>query len=200
MALSVQAVFFPGVIFHELSHLIACWCFGVKVRKIKLFGTKEAFVEHDKPNAWQSLGITIAPFILGNIFSFALFFSAKDLFVGASGMAIVFCWFGFSLALFSFPSEQDAMNAFGSFTGFYKNALFGKKSVLPKLLWLLLLPFIFVPLFLLLGFFLVFDRFLALRVVWMVAVFFFSFNATTFFDIAAMLDSALKSAFSLFFG
>lgn len=168
--------FFPGMVFHELSHLIACVLFGVRVSKVKFFGTEEAFVEHAKPNAWQSVLITIAPFILGNAVAFYLFIYANELSGAFNAFSVLFYWLGFSLAIFSFPSRQDATNAFGSFLDFYKGALFGGRPLLDKLLWLLAFPFLFVPLVLLLGTMVAFDYSILLRFLWAALFFFFSFE------------------------
>ena len=49
-------LFFPGVVFHELSHYIACLAVGVKVQSVKLFGASEAFVEHGPAGAVYPVG------------------------------------------------------------------------------------------------------------------------------------------------
>ena len=53
----------PGVIVHELSHVIACWLMLAKVRRVKLFGPKGGEVEHD-PSRIPVIGqpvISMAP-------------------------------------------------------------------------------------------------------------------------------------------
>ena len=113
-------VFFPGMIFHELSHLIACLLFGVKVRKVKFFGLNEAYVVHEQPGAAKSVVITLAPFLLGNFIALSLFaLSYNQLFFERNFFGFVFLWLAFSLVMYSFPSNQDAKNTFDEFKEFY---------------------------------------------------------------------------------
>ncbi len=174
--LPLHFVFFPGMIVHELSHYVACELLGVKVSKVKLFGSKEAFVEHAKPNPWQAVVITLAPFFLCNFFAFLLFVSALEQLNALNPVSIILFWLAFSLALFSFPSSQDATNSFGSFIDFYNSRIFGKTSLLLKLFWIILFPFFFVPLVLVLGTMLVFDYSVILRFVWAIILLVFSID------------------------
>jgi hypothetical protein len=184
-------LFFPGMVFHELSHYFACILCGVKVSKVKLFGSSEAFIEHAKPNAWQAVLITLAPFVFGNIAGFFLFSNAIDLANSLNVLSFVFFWLGFSLALFSFPSKQDAINAFSSFIDFYKESVFGKTGLLEKLFWIVLFPFLFAPLVLLLGTMAAFDYSIGLRFLWAIVLFVFSFDK-------ALLASILSATIGFF--
>ncbi len=159
-------VFFPGIVFHELSHVLACHLTGVKVRNVKWFGVDEAYVQHDKPRALQGLFISIAPFLFGNFLGFELFLFGHELVTKASVFAIPIYWFAFSLLLYSFPSKQDAMNAFDSFVSFYKKKVIEKGSLVTRLLWALTFPVFFVPVILILGFILLFDSAFILRILW----------------------------------
>ena len=68
------AVIMPGVILHELAHVLACWVFGHKVTKAVLFDPKmrsgsAGYVEHawNTRNPWSQLGvffIGLAPVLL----------------------------------------------------------------------------------------------------------------------------------------
>jgi len=169
-------VFFPGIVFHELSHVIACGLCGVSVSQVKWFGTDEAYVQHAKPNAWQGLVISIAPFLLGNLIGIALLQSAQNLVSSDVLLSIVLVWLGISLVLYSFPSKQDASNAFSSFTDFYKRHVIDKGSLLTRLVWLLTFPIFFVPVVIILGFILLFDAAFILRILWVIAVVAFSMN------------------------
>lgn len=198
-SISLNLLFFPGMILHEFSHFVACAFLGVKVSRLKLFGVKEAFVEHAKPNAWQSVAITLAPFFLCNLLSFLLFNYANEL-VGAQNiLSILAYWLALSLALFSFPSKQDALNAFNSFIDFYKEKLFGKDSLLEKLIWLAAFPFLFVPLVLVLGTMLAFDYSVSLRFIWAVAIFVFSFEPQLLQSIVSSISQQLMRAIFVFF-
>ena len=39
----------PGVIVHEVSHVVACWLVGAKVSRVQLFGASGGSVTHAKP-------------------------------------------------------------------------------------------------------------------------------------------------------
>lgn len=166
MGFIASLVFLPGMVFHEFSHVLGCLITGVKIHKVKWFGTTEAFVKHEKPGAFSGMIISLAPFLLGNILGFwflqqsFLSFSFKD------PLSILFFWFGASIVLFAFPSKEDAENTFEAFTDSYKEKIFGKKPVLVKTLWLLTVPFVFIPLILVLGFILLFNYAFFLRIVW----------------------------------
>ena len=61
---------FPGVIVHELGHLIFCRLFGVPVAKVCLFrfGNPAGYVLHAEPeNAVQHLFISFGPFFANTV-------------------------------------------------------------------------------------------------------------------------------------
>ncbi|MBU0635867.1 hypothetical protein KKE06_02465 [Candidatus Micrarchaeota archaeon] len=161
-------VLLPGMVVHEFAHVLGCLLTGTRVHKVKWFGTSEAFVKHDKPGALAGLIISLAPFVLGNVLGFwflqqsFLSFSAWDF------LGIVFFWFGASLVLLAFPSKEDAENAFEAFVDSYREKIFDKNSILVKLAWLITIPFVFIPLVLVLGFILLFNYAFFLRLVWAV--------------------------------
>ncbi len=45
-----NVVLFPGVIFHEMSHFIACIILGVRITETKFWGLEEAHVKHEEPS------------------------------------------------------------------------------------------------------------------------------------------------------
>ncbi|MDO8625408.1 MAG: metalloprotease family protein [Candidatus Diapherotrites archaeon] len=163
-------IFFPGIVFHELSHVVACAITGVKVHKVKWFGTDEAFVQHAKPNAWQGLVISIAPFLLGNFIAFELLLFGHAIAAANALLALVIYWFALSLLLYAFPSKTDAMNAFSAFTDFYRRHVIEKGSLATRFFWLLTFPFFFVPVIVLLGLILLFDSAFVLRGIWVLLV------------------------------
>jgi hypothetical protein len=168
-------IFFPGMIFHEFSHLIACFLVGVKVKKVKFLGLNEAYVVHEQPNALKSIVITLAPFILGNFIAFYLFSFSFSLLFASDFLGFFFLWLAFSLAHYSFPSNQDAKNTFNSFKNFYSVNLV-KGNILLKLILLISIPFVFFPLFIILGLMLVFNYSYKLRLLWVLLVFLLAFN------------------------
>lgn len=170
MKLPVTVLFFPGVVLHELSHVIACFATGIKVHKVKWFGTTEAFVQHDKPGALSGLVISLAPLIINNLLGFFLLSTANKTVSSDPFAAILLAWAGVSLVIFSFPSKPDAENTFNAFAESFGKKLSPPTPVLTRLAWLVLFPFVFIPLILLLGVVLVFDYVFVFRVIWLLAV------------------------------
>ncbi len=189
--MKANLIFFPGMIFHEFSHLIACVLFGVKVRKVKFLGFQEAYVVHEQPNALKSIIITLAPFILGNWVAFYFFSYAFELLFLSNFIGFIFLWLALSLALYSFPSDEDAKNTFDSFQRFYSVNLV-KRNLFIKLLLIISIPFVFVPLFVVLGFMLIFNRSSTLRFLWLLCLFVFSFNQAYAFELVNYLYSFLN--------
>ena len=143
MKFSFSHVFFPGIVFHELSHFIACLLVGVNVKEVKLFDSEEAYVMHDLPkHAWQSVIISIAPFFIGTILGLEILLFAFESVSKILLLSALLYWLGFSIILFSFPSKTDAMNTFNSVAASLKKRIL-KGSILSRLAWLVLLPFLF---------------------------------------------------------
>ena len=160
---------FPGVIFHELAHYLACIIFGVKVFSTRLFDLQEAFVQHAKPNAWQAIGISIAPFALNNILAVWMLFLANDFVAASNPVAIILYWLAISFSFHSFPSDTDAMNAFNAAKESCLNHL--RNGSAPKrIAWLVLTPIIFLPTLFLTGVLLLFDKSAFLKAAWVFIV------------------------------
>ncbi len=184
-------VFFPGMIFHELSHYIACIFCGVKVRKVKFFGTEEAYVAHEQPNVWQSIAITLAPFVLGNFFALLLLNAANAMLLEPNLLILLYYWFAFALILYSFPSVQDAKNSFSTLINFYsKSVLHGKKAPM-RVFWLITFPFVFIPLVLMLGLMLLFNYAFAFRIIWLAFALLAAYNPGIISALFALIDSVL---------
>lgn len=103
----------PGVVAHELGHLIFCLTAGVKVHRVKLFGfgRTAGYVVHDEPREFfQGFLISFGPFLfnsLGALFLFSLYQPPYF-----SWRSILFLWLGFCLALHAIPSTGDARALF----------------------------------------------------------------------------------------
>ncbi len=189
--MKANLIFFPGMIFHEFSHMLACFLVGVKVRKVKFFGLNEAYVIHENPDAVKSIIITLAPFILGNwIALYFLSASFKQL-AFLNPVGFIFLWLGFSLVHYSFPSFQDTKNTFNSFKDFYSLRLI-KGNIIARTLVFVSLPFVFIPLFCILGLMLLFNYFYFLRLLWTAFIFLFAFNQAF---ALALADSFIYSFF-----
>jgi len=181
-SMKYSIIFFPGMIFHEFSHLVACLLFGVKVKKVKFLGLNEAYVVHEQSNALKSIMITIAPFILGNLISFYFFSYSFSLLFFSNYLGFVFLWLGLSLVYYSFPSNQDAKNTFNAFKDFYASNLV-KRNIFIKLLLIVSIPFVFIPLFVILGLMVLFNYFYFLRLAWILTVFILAFNQLYLFEL-----------------
>lgn len=105
-------IFAPGLPVHELSHYIMCLLCGIKVRKVKWWGLKGAYLAHDRPKRlFQSILISIAPFIISNLIAAGFMLLGLAVSAASFHLGIFFLWIGVSAAFFSFPSLQDAKNA-----------------------------------------------------------------------------------------
>lgn len=162
-----SVLFLPGMIVHEFSHVLGCLVTGVKIHSVKWVGADEAFVQHDKPRASAGLVISLAPFVIGNLLGFWFLQQAVSMLSSDFLIGILFLWFGVSIVLLSFPSKQDAENTLAAFMDSYRNKIFGKNPLTARLAWLITVPFVFIPLLLLLTVFLIFNYFFLLRLGWL---------------------------------
>ena len=193
-------IFFPGMVFHELSHYIACIFCGVKVRKVKFFGTEEAYVAHEQPNAWKSVIITLAPFVLGNVFSLLLLNAANAMLFEPNLLILLYYWFAFALILYSFPSIQDAKNSFSTLINFYSKAILRGKKASMRIFWLITFPFVFIPLVLLLGLMLLFNYAFAFRIIWLAFVLLAAYNPGIIAALLSLIDAILTGIAKLVVG
>lgn len=128
----------PGVIMHELSHLLACLVTGAKVKEVVLFDREGGgHVEHEKPllPLIGQILISIAPFLIGvtliflisnfvglksgditlvrSINGFFHYFQAAALQINfASWKTLLALYLMLSLAVTMMPSKQDFQNMF----------------------------------------------------------------------------------------
>ena len=170
-------LFFPGMILHELAHYLACLVTGVKVKKVKLVGFHEAFVQHASAGAWKMVVITIAPFILNTVMAWLLLTEAKEQFTPNLLWALVLLWLAVSFLFYGFPSKADAGNSLRSITKTFMDRIFSKRNLAKSIVYLIMFPFIFIPIAFLLGIMLLFEYSVALRFVWIFLVILASFLA-----------------------
>ncbi len=107
---------FPGVIAHELGHMIFCRITGVKVKEYSLFWPTNplGYVVHSKPKiVLQEFLIVMGPLFFNTSTAFVLFYLTR---LVDSPYNWIMLWFGFSLAFNSFPSHFDGESL-------HKNAL-----------------------------------------------------------------------------
>lgn len=109
----VSILTFPGVIVHEMAHLMMCRIVGVKVHKVCYFrfGNPAGYVIHEMPqSAWASILIGIGPLFINTILGALLGgpFIGKETRVANPSLIYVLIWLGISVAMHSFPSTGDA--------------------------------------------------------------------------------------------
>ena len=159
-------LFFPGVVSHEISHLLACLLTGTRVYGIKLWGLKEAYVKHEEPGIFSMIFISIAPLIFNSLIALffiylGLVYTAKDI-----GLAAISWWLALSLAYHAFPSLDDTNNAYQVLVKNWVSAMTGRKGlVIGILAWVLFIP-VFIPLIALVGLEYVFSQVEGLGAVW----------------------------------
>lgn len=121
-------LFFPGMIFHELMHVLACLVLGVKVHEIKLWGREQAFVKHSSASAGKVFWISFMPFIMGVIVTVLLLIYGHGMIRYNSTFlhGLFIYWLAISILIFAFPSIEDVMNVkntwWGRFWKLYKNS------------------------------------------------------------------------------
>ena len=111
----ISGLTFPGVVVHELSHLLFCRLFKVPVHEVCYFrmGNPAGYVIHGKPDKWtHQVLISVGPFIINTLLgAFLAFPSALRTFEFAeSGTPIdaILMWLGVSIAMHAIPSRGDA--------------------------------------------------------------------------------------------
>ena len=105
---------FPGVIVHELSHLLFCKMFNVNVKEVCFFRFDKTpgYVVHEgSTHPCKVLCISMGPFlvntILGGIIGLSAAVPAYE-FGDYSFNDVVVLWAGISIAMHAFPSQTDA--------------------------------------------------------------------------------------------
>lgn len=121
---------FPGVIVHELAHLLFCkllkirvydvcyfrWnLFKISIQDVCCSGCDQAagYVRHEIPNkAWKTIIINCGPFIInslvGGLISMPL--SIKRMYGNSNFLDYILLWLGISITMHAFPSKEDAGN------------------------------------------------------------------------------------------
>lgn len=109
----ISILTFPGVIIHEFAHKICCEKLGVPIYDVCYFrfGNPAGYVIHGNVNGYgKELIIDVAPFIINSLTAFVIFFFALKILSGFGYLNLFLYWLGFSIAMNSFPSNEDANN------------------------------------------------------------------------------------------
>ncbi len=117
----ISILTFPGIIVHEISHLLCCRMLGIKVHKVCYFrlGNPAGYVAHDLPNALQQILIGFGPFFVNTTVGLLLGLTsgiARHRF-GVSLISwpmILLPWLTVSVAMHAFPSTGDARSIWRS--------------------------------------------------------------------------------------
>lgn len=107
----VSLLTFPGVVVHEIAHLIFCRLAGVRVHKVCYFrfGNPAGYVIHDPPkNPWLHLPIAIGPFLLNSVVGILFGCYGTRFYHSQQAVGYGVCWLGISIAMHAFPSTGDA--------------------------------------------------------------------------------------------
>lgn len=107
-------ILFPGVIVHELSHLLGCLVTLTPIKQVKFFSEKGGFVIHEKPPI-KFIGefiISVAPLVVG---LFLVHNLASQIYL-KSGLqlkpsSIIYLYFMLSIILTMMPSWKDVQNS-----------------------------------------------------------------------------------------
>ena len=102
---------FPGIIVHELGHLIMCRIAGVRVQAYSLirWGNPMGYVIHEKPKSlFKSFLITFGPFFINTLGTMLAIIAGGMLSYLNPLLAWLFLWLAASIGMHAFPSFQDA--------------------------------------------------------------------------------------------
>lgn len=178
-SLNWNIILFPGVVFHELSHFIMSILMFSKVTGGRFWGEKNAAITHEQVPGIRGYLISSAPFLLGTLATVVFLYLAKTAAVGLDIYSTWQAWFqvlvlyylALSIAAHCFPSSRDASNAMHNLSSFYSRKVSMADGVVQGLVWLVTVPFIFLPLYLgaiIMG---VFSTIRNLGFLWFVALF-----------------------------
>lgn len=139
----INLLTFPGIVVHELGHLLVCRIFGVRVKKVCYFrlGDPAGYVLHEVPaSATQHILIGIGPFALNSIAGALIALPGMLTLVrhhSGSRLDYALVWLGVSIAMHAFPSTGDAK-------GIWQSIWSREASVVAKLLGVPIVVFIYI--------------------------------------------------------
>lgn len=113
----ISIVTFPGVIVHELAHMLFCRLCGVRILEVCLFrvGNPCGYVVHETTDRFSStFFISVGPFIVNTVLCLFLCLPAfipYKVFNREDDPLVLFqLWLGVSVGMHAFPSFGDARN------------------------------------------------------------------------------------------
>ena len=113
---------FPGVVIHELSHLICCRIFGAEVKDVCYFrlGNPSGYVIHATCKNWlHTVAIAAGPFLFNSLLCIFLAFpvSLSGNLEENSLIKIFILWLSISIGMHSIPSKGDAKSMWQAVSG-----------------------------------------------------------------------------------
>lgn len=127
---------FPGVIVHELAHQLFCRWFKVPVFEVCYFRTENpiGYVIHEPAEkVYQSVFISVGPFIINTLLCFIIGFSAalQFKFDSANVLDYLLMYLAISIGTHAFPSTGDASSLWKSVVKSDETSSFSKIIVTP---------------------------------------------------------------------
>jgi len=163
-----RLLFYPGVIIHEISHIIGCIILNVRISKIS-FGLQESYVKHEQAGPVRMSLIALAPFYLGAAVGVLLFMLANKTYYSELLWFILLNYLGICILYNSIPSAQDTKNINNSIKLEIKKEW--KKTFGNKLFGIIKTIIFYLPIFLVALFVSVFDKFDILRAFYVLFIF-----------------------------
>lgn len=115
LGIIISILTFPGVVVHELGHLLCCRMLRIPVHKVCYFrlGNPAGYVVHDAaPNAIQQIAVGFGPFFLntglGLLLGLIAALARHRYGALLSWPMIILPWLSVSIAMHAFPSTGDA--------------------------------------------------------------------------------------------
>ena len=112
----ISAVSFPGVIVHEIAHMLFLKLRGIRILDVCFFrfGNPAGYVVHEEIQRFDtSFLVSVGPFFVNSVLCilicFPAFFPFK-VFGVKDPLSYFLLWIGVSIGMHAFPSTQDAKN------------------------------------------------------------------------------------------
>lgn len=112
----ISLITFPGIIVHEMGHLLFCRRYGLPVHRVCYFrlGNPAGYVIHEPAQTYgQAFWVSVGPLVTGTLLTVGVGFPAGISFLEHHRMLAVHWalgWFALSIGMHSFPSTGDAKN------------------------------------------------------------------------------------------
>jgi hypothetical protein len=116
LAFVIDFATFPGIIVHELGHLLACRICGVPVLKVCYlqFKIPRGYVIYEEVKDFTSgFLISVGPFLVNSLLCILMCWPAfirVRIFGMGDALSYLLLWLGLSIGMHAFPSNLDARN------------------------------------------------------------------------------------------